>query len=317
MLSRLPRWAIAALGALVAVVLVATLVVLDHWTAPGPGDPGDPSAPPSAPPSAAPSPPSDAPSPGPSTRPPQEPPADPPGRPARLRLAQANIFTAMPLWKFRDDLASVVRLRPDLVTLNETFRRSRREITPPGYTSWRTDRPFDARETPVLWRTDRWRMLDSGTVRLNNRRSHKWGIRYTNWATLERRTDGLVVSVISAHPAPTVRGTEGLLHEYLRGVNRLARKLGRRGEVLVGGDLNASRRPKNPARRYPRQLLARSGLVSTYDLLGSSFATHSGGGVIDYMLVRRPGRLRPVDQGWVNLHSDHHALWADFAVAPR
>ena len=115
--------------------------------------------------------------------------------------------------EFTNDLARVVAGRPDVVTLNETYTRSRDELTPPGYQAWRAESPRDARETPVLWRTDTWRPIAHGTELVHDR-PVRWGTRYLNWVTLQA-TDGTRLSVISAHASPGGPGRDGLLETYI------------------------------------------------------------------------------------------------------
>jgi endonuclease/exonuclease/phosphatase (EEP) superfamily protein YafD len=234
----------------------------------------------------------------------------PPG-PETVRFAHANIFTGLSAGSFAADLREVISHSPDFVTLNEADWRSDQAITPVGYDSYRGTQDRWARETPVLWRTDRWTPLDAGSTVMHARPGHKWGKRTANWVTL-RSTSGRVVSVISAHTSPTVPGTTGLLNVYMQHVNNLAARLAVKGDVLLGGDLNVGYQ----GRAYPGGLLAAGGLSTTFDLLGrpaGGTGDHHGA-IIDYIVFKQNAALVPLRQGKFELLSDHDGLWADFRL---
>jgi endonuclease/exonuclease/phosphatase (EEP) superfamily protein YafD len=229
-----------------------------------------------------------------------------------VTLHHANIYTAMSSAAFASDLATVVAGRPDVVTLNETYRRTPAQLRPPGYDEYRAEGPRDARETPVLWRTDRWRRVDAGTFLMHDRRT-KWGTRYVNWVTLEEIASGARLSVISGHASPRGGGRAGLLHVFLARLDLLAGQLAQRGPVLVGADLNTfySRSP------FLRTAFPRSGLVTTFDTLGQpagGWATNDYGKTIDYILT---AGVLPQRQSITRLaHSDHHMVAATVEVLP-
>jgi endonuclease/exonuclease/phosphatase (EEP) superfamily protein YafD len=238
-------------------------------------------------------------------------PALPPG-PENIRFAHANIFTGLSAGAFAADLREVVSHLPDFITLNEADWRSDEAITPVGYDSYRGTQDRWARETPVLWRTDRWTPLEAGTTVMHARPGHKWGKRTANWVTLQSST-GRVVSVISAHTSPTVPGTAGLLDVYMRQVNALAAALAVKGDVLLGGDLNVGYR----GRDYPGGILAAGGLSTTFDVFGrppGGTGDHHGA-IIDYIVFKRDVGLVPTGQGKFELLSDHDGLWADFTLS--
>jgi len=200
-----------------------------------------------------------------------------------VNVAHANLFVGMSARAFATDLAQVVAHRPDFVTLNETYHRSDSELTPPGYAAWRAGRPEDARETPVLWRTDAWELVDRGT-RLMHSRPVKWGIRYVNWATLRSRTSDAAVSVISGHASPGGPGRQGLLQAFVRSLDALVSELATNGPVFVGADLNTH----YPNSEFLRTWMRGSGTTSTFDTLGEpvgGWVTGKYKGTIDYVLV--------------------------------
>ena len=228
-------------------------------------------------------------------------------------LTQANLYTGMTAAQFASDLATVIASEPDFVTLSETYRRTPGELTPPGYDAYRADAPRDARETPVLWRTDRWRRVDSGTFFMHARQV-RWGTRYVNWVTLEEISSGARVSVISAHASPGGVGREGLLAEFLARLDLLAGELEQRGPVLIGSDLNTYyERSPFLGTSFPS-----SGAVTTFDVLGEpagGWATGDGGRTIDYIFTA--GEALAVRHSTAPLaNSDHRMLTAVVDVLP-
>ena len=163
-------------------------------------------------------------------------------------MAHANLYTGLTAAEFTDDLARVVAGRPDVVTLNETYTRSRDQLTPPGYQAWRAESPRDARETPVLWRTDTWQPIAHGTELIHDRPVH-WGTRYLNWVTLQA-TDGTRLSVISAHASPGGPGRDGLLESY---IDRLTTVITR----LAAAAPSSSAPTSTPTTRRPDWLTTR------------------------------------------------------------
>ncbi|MBZ5737475.1 endonuclease/exonuclease/phosphatase family protein [Nocardioides mangrovi] len=231
-----------------------------------------------------------------------------PAGPATIAITQANLYQGMSATSFAQDLAAVVSTQPDFVTLNEAGHRTDTQIRPAGYTSYRaTGSPYLA-ETPVLWRTDRWTAVDEGSRWLTTRKV-KWGERAVNWVTL-RNAAGQVVTVVSAHPAPTLRRTAGLLPIFVAGLADLVHELETSGPVLVGGDFNAGYH--GPL--WPGTGLAAAGLTSTYDTFGvpAGGTGDHGGNTIDY--VFHTAGITPTAQSTRELASDHDAVLATFSL---
>ncbi|WP_243059359.1 endonuclease/exonuclease/phosphatase family protein [Nocardioides sp. SR21] len=228
--------------------------------------------------------------------------------PTSVSITQANLYQGMSAALFAQDLAAVASTEPDFITLNEAGHRGDAEIRPPGYASFRTTGSPYLAETPVLWRTDRWTQVDAGSRWLTTRKV-KWGERAVNWVTL-RSTAGQVLSVVSAHPAPTLRRTAGLLPVFMDGLAVLVRELRSRGPVLVGGDFNAGYH--GPL--WPGDALATAGLTSTYDAFGvpDGGTGDHGGHTIDY--VFHTAGLTPTAQSTRELTSDHDAVLASFSL---
>lgn len=245
-----------------------------------------------------------------------EEPTDPPV-PAGLTMVQANIKEGMPLTRTRADVATVTGVEPDFITYNEVSFRDDALLAPEGYALHRETRNRYTASSPLAWRTDRWAALATGTFRISNYRhvpngrKTKLGLRFANWATLQG-VDGRVVSVVSVHFSPRFRhaGREhDLIPHSARRLSVLVDRLAASGPVLVGGDLNV---PINGA-RYPRATFDGVGLRASYDLLGTSFPTHTTNAAIDYVLVRGEEQLEAVHHAPLPLNSDHHAVVAGLA----
>ncbi|MBZ5739013.1 endonuclease/exonuclease/phosphatase family protein [Nocardioides mangrovi] len=227
--------------------------------------------------------------------------------PQRLHLAQANLKQGEA--KFAADLAEVTEGRPDFVTLNEAGYRTDEEIRPQGYDAYRGLSSPYTRETPVLWRKHRWEAIGHGT-RWMTRRQVRWGQRAVNWVTLRSTRTGNVVSVVSAHPAPTLPRTEGLLPKFAKHLVTVVTHLEKRGPVLVGGDLNSH----YTSSLFPRTIFDKGGLTSTYATFGMPVGGTGdhGGATIDYLLYT--SGLVPKEQSTAELHSDHDAVFGTFKL---
>lgn len=235
----------------------------------------------------------------------------PTGVQIEVRLAQANLPGRAPAALFARHMKQLASHRPDFITLNEVNRRSRAQITPPGYLSYRSKDSAATAETPVLWRVDTWEKVSHGTAYLTTR-TVKWGVRAVNWVTVKHLTTGEVVTVVSAHPAPNRPQTAGLFDEFMGALVDLTGQLATQGQVFIGGDLNVGYR----GQRWPKALLAEAGLKTSYGRFGKPLVgTHDGGAVIDYLLFRKTDNLRLTKTGTRQLAgSDHHGIWAKFKI---
>jgi hypothetical protein len=234
-----------------------------------------------------------------------------PPPPEQIRMVQANIKSGIEGGAWAHDFGIVMGSHPDFVTLNEMAPRSDAQITPAGYASYRSmDSAFTA-ETPVLWRTDRWELVDTGTRYLTLKRV-TWGVRAVNWATLRSKASGRVVTVISAHAPPDGAQRSELLPIFMSGLARLVNELDDHGAVLVGGDLNAGERDQH---RWPGAAVNSADLASTWSYFGQPRGgTHDGGSTIDYVLFQRDNGLAPTGDGTMMLNSDHRGVSAVFTL---
>lgn len=234
-----------------------------------------------------------------------------------VRMVSSNIKTSMGPQQFQADYRRIIAARPDFIALQEVSRRSDSELAIEGYSIYRSPADPFTRETPVLWDSTRWELLETGTRYLTTRKV-KWGVRAVNWATVESRTTGRVVTILSAHPAPTIRVTEGLLPIFMARLTDLARELNTKGPVLMGGDYNVHYRGK----LYHSLPWAQGELVSTWDQRGK-LPTGDRGATIDYIFEWKREDLKFLQgANWLQ-ESDHHALWGEwelsspFSVPPR
>lgn len=239
-------------------------------------------------------------------------------RPLHIRVAQANLRMGLSRDKLLQDVDEVRAYAPDFVSYNEVGLRRTTVLQPKGYAVFRTPGRFTG-EAAVAWRSARWTLLGRGTTMVSHRtgrlpwQRYPWGIRYASWVTVRART-GQRVSVVSVHTAPRTRITHDLLEPSIVRIGRLVRRLAARGPVIVAGDLNV---PYSSA-RYPRSLLARFRLTSTYDLTGTALPTgNHHGATIDYVLISQAGRFAVTRQTVRHLNSDHNALVVDLVLDLR
>ncbi|GAA0981432.1 hypothetical protein ENKNEFLB_03280 [Nocardioides aquaticus] len=229
-----------------------------------------------------------------------------------LTIVQANLRSPQPFAGFQADARKVQGFAPDFITYNEVAFRNDALLAPAGYKMWRTAGQYTG-ASPVAWRSDRWEMTARGTRQVSSYgkkppgRTTLLGMRFASWVTLRSTIDDRVLSVISMHAAPKVRGMPDLRRTAVRNLGTLVRELAPRGPVLVGGDFNVGARSTS----YPADLLGAAQLRSTFERLQSWFGTGDhGGNTIDYLFVRDAGQLEADVHFPVELNSDHDAVVA-------
>lgn len=152
---------------------------------------------------------------------------------------------------------------PDFITVNEifTFTVAELEGAVKGYDAYKdpvVHKSFNSGQSmnnAIMWRRDRWRMLDGGRVMIVQDdhvifggRKVRWN-RYAIWGVFERISDGAVVSVISTHQMTNPNrsrqwGDQPFTRQqqYGEGMSYLAQlgaELSAYGPVLMGGDMNS------------------------------------------------------------------------------
>jgi endonuclease/exonuclease/phosphatase (EEP) superfamily protein YafD len=235
-----------------------------------------------------------------------------------LRVTQANLRIGMSRRDFRDDVRRVMAATPDFVTYNEVGLRRHRFLAPGRYRLFRDPGRYSG-EAAVAWDSTRWAKVKAGTIMVSHRlgrlwwQRHLWGLRYANWVVVANATTGQVVSLVSVHAAPSTQLTRNVLDPSVTRIGRLVRRLSHQGPVIVAGDFNVA----YDSEAFPRRLLARFGLRSTFDLAGDSLPTgNHHGKTIDYVLVSPATRFSVTGQWVQHLHSDHNALTVDLLVTP-
>lgn len=236
---------------------------------------------------------------------------------APIRIVQANIKSGMGEARTKADIAAVFRQKPDFVTYNEVTYRPDRLLVPAGYAMHRTAGAYTG-ETPVVWNTARWNMVETGTYLISNRmrppgskKKFELGLRYANWVTVQSNT-GQTMSVVSTHFSPEGGYTEGITAPSFRRLGQLVAQLRARGPVLVGGDMNTNY--KNPD-DYPRAVVAEAGLTPTYDVLGTALPTGVyRNATIDYVFVAAAHQFEVHRHFVTTVNSDHRLLTADVAL---
>lgn len=165
---------------------------------------------------------------------------------------------------FASSLRAITAGGQDFVILNEVSARSldTMRALAPAYDAYRDPVPdptqggSQSMNNVVLWRADRWSLVDAGRVKVvdDDRgylrgRPFVWD-RYLTWTVLQRQADGAIVSVLSTHmptnparyPAQPAGSSISRLERYSRGMDlvvQTVRNLGRLGPVLLGGDMNS------------------------------------------------------------------------------
>lgn len=180
-----------------------------------------------------------------------------------VSVSVANLPNRTSAGGFASSLRTLTADGQDFVTLNEVSGRSLDTIraAAPGYDAYRDPVPdrstggSQSMNNVVMWRTDRWRMIDGGRVKVvDNDTGYQGGHaftwdRYATWAMLQN-TDGAIVSVVSVHmptnpakfPRQPGRPSMSRVQRYSMGMDVLVstvRVLQQHGPVLVGGDMNS------------------------------------------------------------------------------
>lgn len=236
-----------------------------------------------------------------------------------VRLADANLEFLASHASFAADLKQVLATSPDTVTLNEVGSRSNAQLTPAGYAMYRPTRDR-LNGNAVLWRTDRWSLVEQGSVVIVDDGPVKYDRdRGATWVTLQGRQGQGRISVISTHHMqnPAKLGPDKPLRQqlYATGMARLkalVTELSAQGPVFMAGDFNSGFR-ENVA-WSPRVVLGPIGVKAAMEKMGIT-PTHDGGGIIDYVFYQA-ARATVTSQSVTNLRSDHHLVRNDFSLVP-
>lgn len=239
----------------------------------------------------------------------------PPSNATGFRVVETNLDSPQPVSAFQQDMHGVLNQHPDFAILNEVAYRADGVMAPPGYSIWRTPGKYTG-ETAVVWNSTEWTETASGTAMISDKpgippgKRVELGMRYANWVTLTNGA-GRLVSVVSTHYVPPVKGWPNLAPVETQRLGRLVDMLSQRGPVIAGGDLNAGYHSP----QFPRRAMAAHHLVPTYQSLGTppgGTGDHYGY-TIDYTLMRQNGDvISPHNQYTLAQNSDHKAVTTDF-----
>ena len=182
-----------------------------------------------------------------------------------LTASVANLPNRTSSGGFASSLAALTRDDQDFVMLNEVSQRSldtMRSIAP-AYDAYRdpaadrsTGGSGQSLNNVVMWRADRYNLVDAGRVKvIDNDTGYLHGQRFTwdryaTWATLQRKSDFAIVSIVSLHmptnpakfPAQPGGGGMSRVERYSRGMDVVVdtvQALAKHGPVLLGGDMNS------------------------------------------------------------------------------
>jgi len=236
--------------------------------------------------------------------------------PPRIRMVQANLRIGTPVKKFQADVRKVLKTHPDFVTYNEVAHRHDSVLAPGKYDVWRAGGDYQG-ETAVAWDSTKWHSVAHGDTVISFKKgkpkgqNYYWGVRYANWVTL-KGSGGRTISVVSVHFPPDTKYTRNLTKPSARKLGKLVDKLGKKGQVLIGGDLNVSYHSS----KYPRGIFADHRIVPTYDVLQKRAITSGKDVTLDYLMARGIARFAVNNQFILKLNSDHNAVGVDFEPMP-
>lgn len=186
-----------------------------------------------------------------------------PGAPVsgRIRIVNANLprpsGTATSLRRIQ------ARAHPDFITLNEIHDFTPAELSAalPGYGAYkdpvmlRGHSPAQSINNAIMWRSDRWQLVDGGRVKIVDDdhaffHHHRTRLdRFAVWGVFKRIKDGAVLSVVSTHQMVNPNrwpqwGDQPFTRQeqYGEGMSYIAQlgaELYAYGPVLIGGDMNS------------------------------------------------------------------------------
>lgn len=276
---------------------------------------------------------------------------DPAATMSPLRIITYNADAQLDPETALQDLERLMGRDPDVIALQEMASPDKRRAIREKYIDcegcvWGANMPGPPvpGETPVLYRTDRFELKDSGSVQVTEptyvgKRGagpSTINAKYINWVRLTDLRSGRPLYVLNNHTVPSVQAKSGgpnrnaperlkLLRKHLRGVQTLVREITDKnwGLVFVTGDLNVNfRRDRVLAPSiFPYSMLGEVGLRASYETVREPRSgTHtlpSGNDtrLIDYVYYL-PRRSLTATQLKVlrGVSSDHRPLMVDFEV---
>jgi endonuclease/exonuclease/phosphatase (EEP) superfamily protein YafD len=259
--------------------------------------------------------------------------------------AKLKVSTAM------NDLKSIMAKSPDVITLQEMASAKKRKKIREKYIDcydcvWAANMPGPPvpGETPILYRTDRFDLVESGSVKVTDPTyvgkagagPSTINAKYVNWVRLRDERTGRTVYVLNNHTVPSVQGKSGgpnkragkrldIYRKHMGGLQDLVRGISenRWGLVFVTGDLNVNYRRDRALKPglFPYTRLGNVGLQASYQAIREpKTGTHrlkngNDKRLIDYVyfLPRKSieAKKQRILMGYA---SDHRPLQVEFSV---
>ena len=270
---------------------------------------------------------------------------------AQLRIVTYNTGSRLRPGTAMKDLATLMSKHPDVVSLQELASPEKRARIREKYVAcdrcrWGAKmprRPVPG-ETPVLYRSDRFDLVGSGSMEVTpptyvgaaGAGPRTISAKYVNWVHLRDLRTGRPLFVLNNHAVPSVEDRSGgpnhryprrlkLFRQHMNSLQDLVDRITRKpwGLVFVTGDLNVNfRRDRVLAPpMFPYRKLGEVGLRSSYQALHAPrVGTHSlPSGVdvrlIDYVYFLPRRSIEPSAQRVLRgFASDHRPLVVDFDV---
>ena len=263
-----------------------------------------------------------------------------------VKIATLNTAHTISTQRAVTDVKKLAGTGADIITLQETASGERRR----GIRAALVDCsgcPFDAYmptpavpgSTPILFRSDKFELRDSGTVQVSEPTfvgkagagPSTLNAKFINWVKLHELRTGRKLFVLNNHAVPSVQDGDGsanedyparlrLYRKHMEGLKTLIRSFQeRRKPIFVTGDLNVNYR-RDAIRRdplFPYVNLGSVGVKASYQRLGQpALGTHGNGGrLIDYVSFTDHAAVEAVGQRVLTgYNSDHRPLSVDVTL---
>jgi endonuclease/exonuclease/phosphatase (EEP) superfamily protein YafD len=270
---------------------------------------------------------------------------------ASLTLASYNIRHTLSAGTAANDVRRLTGTGVDVIGLQEMSSRTRRNAVLAAVRDCSScvmqgvffDAAAGVGAVPILFRADRFRLYDSGSVRLTDRTfvgakgaGPSWmPPKYLNWVKLQDRRTGRFFYVMNSHTVASVQAKNGgantntrrlqLYRQHMAGVRSHVERVKRQQVgVFVLGDLNVNYRRDRVvrARAFPFANMAQVQVRASYEHLGvPRIGTHvrrDGGSstrLIDYVYFLPQLSFTPVAQSILRSYSsDHRPVVVRFSV---
>lgn len=270
---------------------------------------------------------------------------------SRVRVITYNAGAKLRPSTAMSDMRALMAKAPDIVTLQEMASAKKRKRIREKYIDcydcvWGANMPGPPvpGETPVLYRTDRFDLVESGSVKVTDPTyvgkagagPSTINAKYVNWVRLTDKRTGRAVYVLNNHTVPSVQGRSGgpnqrarkrlsIYRKHMSGLQNLVRDISenRWGLVFVTGDLNVNYRRDREIQPglFPYRRLGDVGLRASYRAIREPrIGTHvlrngNDKRLIDYVYFK-PRKSIKADRQVIlrGYASDHRPLLVDFDV---